>query len=222
MRKKNVYCTLDTETFGGASKPKGIYHLGGIVHDREGNIYATFNYLIMEHYDEIEKDDYAKRNFNKYVDMIAMGVVSCVPTEEDAIAEVNAICDYYGVNTFMAYNSGFDFVKTKCRNLLTEDRTFTDIWLMALQTVATKKSFQNYCIENNFLTKKGNFKTSAETVYGYLTNNNGYIEEHTAFEDSKIEMQIFLACLKMHKAFTQNCHCFDLPTSYELFKGVRV
>ena len=38
---KNIYCTLDTETFGGAAFPKGIYHLAGIIHDRQGNILAT-------------------------------------------------------------------------------------------------------------------------------------------------------------------------------------
>ena len=73
---KNIYCTLDTETFGGASNPKGIYHLAGIIHDRQGNILATFNYLIAEHYEEIEKDDYAKKNFFKYLEMIQNGIVT--------------------------------------------------------------------------------------------------------------------------------------------------
>ena len=43
---KKMYCTLDTETFGGAANPKGIYNLGGRIHDREGNVVASFNYLI--------------------------------------------------------------------------------------------------------------------------------------------------------------------------------
>ena len=46
---KNVYCVLDTETYGGAAFPKGIYHLAGIIHDRQGNVYGCFNYLIAEH-----------------------------------------------------------------------------------------------------------------------------------------------------------------------------
>ena len=38
MNKKIIYCTLDTETVGGASNPTGMYNLGCTIHDREGNI----------------------------------------------------------------------------------------------------------------------------------------------------------------------------------------
>ena len=41
MNKKIIYCTLDTETVGGASNPTGMYNLGCTIHDREGNIFAT-------------------------------------------------------------------------------------------------------------------------------------------------------------------------------------
>ena len=216
---KNIYCTLDTETFGGASNPKGIYHLAGIIHTRKGEVLATFNYLISEHYNEIEKDSYAKRNFHKYADMIANGIVTSIPTEKMAVEMVNNLCEFYGVNVMTAYNSGFDFVKTECRELL-NGRQFIDTWLMALQTITTKKSYEKFCVENGYLTKKRNLQTSAEVVYRFLTSNTNFIEEHTAFEDSKIEMQIFLECLKMHKKFTQNTHCFDMENSYKLFKKV--
>ena len=216
---KNIYCTLDTETFGGASNPKGIYHLAGIIHTRKGEVLATFNYLISEHYNEIEKDSYAKRNFHKYADMIANGIVTSIPTEKMAVEMVNNLCEFYGVNVMTAYNSGFDFVKTECRELL-NGRQFIDTWLMALQTITTKKSYEKFCVENGYLTKKRNLQTSAEVVYRFLTSNTDFIEEHTAFEDSKIEMQIFLECLKMHKKFTQNTHCFDMESSYKLFKKV--
>ena len=216
---KNIYCTLDTETFGGASNPKGIYHLAGIIHTRKGEVLATFNYLISEHYNEIEKDSYAKRNFHKYADMSANGIVTSIPTEKMAVEMVNNLCEFYGVNVMTAYNSGFDFVKTECRELL-NGRQFIDTWLMALQTIATKKSYEKFCVENGYLTKKRSLQTSAEVVYRFLTSNTDFIEEHTAFEDSKIEMQIFLECLKMHKKFTQNTHCFDMENSYKLFKKV--
>ena len=216
---KNIYCTLDTETFGGASNPKGIYHLAGIIHTRKGEVLATFNYLISEHYNEIEKDSYAKRNFHKYADMIANGIVTSIPTEKMAVEMVNNLCEFYGVNVMTAYNSGFDFVKTECRELL-NGRQFIDTWLMALQTITTKKSYEKFCVENGYLTKKRNLQTSAEVVYRFLTSNTDFIEEHTSFEQSKIEMQIFLECLKMHKKFTQNTHCFDMENSYKLFKKV--
>lgn len=62
--KKNIYCTIDTETIGGAVNPTGTYNYGGIIHDKQGNVYATFSFLIMEHYDKIRNDDYAKKKFS--------------------------------------------------------------------------------------------------------------------------------------------------------------
>ena len=208
---KNIYCTLDTETFGGAAFPKGIYHLAGIIHDRQGNILATFNYLIAEHYDEINKDEYAKRNFQKYQELIADGVVTMIPTEDLAVEMVNAICDFYGVRYMMAFNSAFDFVKTACYSLI-ENREFIDIYLMSLQTITHLKKYATFCRENGFRSRSGkNVATSAESIYAFLTNNAEYKEEHTAFEDSKIEMEIFLACQKTHKKYTKNAHAWDCP-----------
>ena len=206
---KNIYCTLDTETFGGAANPKGIYHVAGFIHDRNGEVIAPFNYLIAEHYDEIEKDNYAKKNFHLYLDMVANGNITVIDTEEMAIHAIDALCNYYNVKYMMAYNSVFDFTKTACRELI-ENREFIDIYLMALQSITHLKKYAKFCYENGFRSSsKKSVATTAETVYAFLTNNVGYREEHTALEDSKIEMQIFLACLKTHKKFTKNCHAWD-------------
>ena len=93
----NIYCTLDTETFGGASNPKGIYHLGGIIHNRKGEILATFNYLILEHYNQIAKDSYAKKNFNLYLDYVNNGICTAIPTEQDAINQIKALYKDFNV-----------------------------------------------------------------------------------------------------------------------------
>jgi hypothetical protein len=214
---KNIYCTLDTETFGGASKPKGIYHLAGLIHDRQGNILATFNYLIMEHYNEIQTDSYAKKNFYRYQNYVANGITTAIPTEQDAINNVKALYNYYSVKYSMAFNTGFDFCKTKCKELL-EISEFIDIWLMALETLAQQKKYQRFCLQNDCLSQsKKTCSTTAETFYRYLTGNTDFLEEHTAFEDSKIEMIIFLECLKKHTKFTKNCHCFDYEKRFKLF-----
>lgn len=207
--KKNIYLTLDTETVGGASNPTGTYHVGGFVHDRKGNILGGFNLLIMEHYDEIKNDDYAKKNFHIYEEGLKNGTFTVVDTEEHALKIISSICDYFGVKYVMAYNTGFDYVKTFCKALI-EDREFIDIYLMTLQTIAHKKSYARFCRENGFKSRSGKTcATTAESVYAYLTDNADYKEEHTALEDSKIEMEIFLACLKMHKKYTKNVHQWD-------------
>ena len=126
MAKKTLYCTIDTETVGGASSPTGMYNEGCTIHDNEGNILATTNILVMEHYDEIAKDDYAKQNFHLYEERLQNGELTAVATEEEAYAIVYNLCKFYGVKYVMAYNSGFDFVKTIYRNLL-EELEFIDL-----------------------------------------------------------------------------------------------
>ena len=206
---KIIYCTLDTETVGGASNPTGMYNLGCVIHDREGNIFATTSLLVMEHYDEIRYDDYAKKNFPIYAERLARGEMSAVATEMEALSVVRNLCKFYGVRYVMAYNSAFDLTKTVCRELANEFE-FIDIYLMALQTITHKKSFAKFCHENGFCSSsKKSCSTTAQTVYGYITDNADYIEEHTALSDALIEMEIFLACLKMHKKFHKNIHQWD-------------
>lgn len=218
---KNIYCTLDTETFGGATNPKGIYHVAGQIHDKDGTVLASFNYLISEYYEEIEKDEYAKKNFYRYAEMINEGSITMISNEEEAIIMIDNLCNTYNVKYMMAYNSAFDFEKTCCRRLI-ENREFIDIYLMALQTVTHLKSYAKFCSEHNLLSFSGKtYSTSAETVYAFITNNADYEEEHTALEDAKIEKNIFIRCLKMHKKFTKNAHqyncrvgkCFPRPSA---------
>jgi hypothetical protein len=207
--RKNVYCTLDTETVGGASAPTGMYNLGCTIHDKDGNIFATCSLLVMEHYEEIKNDDYAKKNFAIYEQRLIAGQITAVATERQALEIVRSLCHFYGVKYVMAYNSAFDFTKTICRELLDEFE-FIDLYLMALQTITHLKAYQKFCVENNFKSRSGkNCATSAESVYAFITDNADYIEEHTALSDALIEMEIFVRCYAMHKKFTKNEHQFD-------------
>lgn len=218
---KNIYCTLDTETLGGASSKKDeivpIYHLGGIIHDRMGNVIASFNYLIMENFENIRNSYYGKGKVNEYLNMIDNGIATAVSTEVEAIEAVNNLLNFYNVKYLMAFNSGFDFGKTNCKTLI-EEREFIDIWLMTIQTLTHRKKYATFCRENGFKSgSKRSVSTTAETVYAFLTDNAEYKEEHTAFEDSKIEMEIFLACQKQHMKYTKNKHCWDCKEENKYF-----
>lgn len=209
MNKKNIYCTLDTETVGGAAKPKGMYNLGAVIHDKDGNIFATTSILVMEHYGDINEDEYSKKNFPLYEERLINGSISAVATEVEAVSIVRNLCRFYGVKYVMAYNSSFDFCKTVCRDLLDEFE-FIDLYLMALQTITHQKGFDKFCHENNFIAKSGNScATGVEAVYAYMTNNPNFEEEHTALSDAMQEMEIFVKCYSLHKRFTKNCHQHD-------------
>lgn len=207
--RKNIYCTLDTETVGGASNPDGMYNLGCVIHDKQGNILATTSMIVMEHYDKIRNDDYAKKNFPIYEERLYKGQMSAVATEKEAVEIIRNLCKMYDVKYVMAYNSAFDFTKTICRELLT-DFDFIDIYLMALQTITHLKKYAKFCRENQLYSKsKKTLSTSAESVYAFITDNADYVEEHTALSDALIEMEIFKRCDAMHKKYTKNCHQFN-------------
>lgn len=206
---KTLYCTLDTETVGGASTPTGTYNFGCVIHDRQGNIFATCSLLVMEHFEEIRNDDYAKKNFPIYAERLASGEMTAVATEAEALSIIRNLCRFYGVKYVMAYNTGFDLVKTACRDLC-NDFEFIDLYLMALQTITHQKGYAKFCRENGFKSRTGkSCATSAESVYAYITNNPDYEEEHTAFADALIEMAIFVKCYSLHKKFTKNAHQWD-------------
>lgn len=212
---KTMYLTLDTETFGGASQPKGIYDIGGVIHDRDGVIVAPFNFIIAENYHEINADSYAKKNFPRYQDKITHTQVSVVATEQDAIMAIKNLCDFYNVRYVMAFNTGFDYCKTACRELL-EGREFIDIYLMANQIFGLRPSYVNFCRANGLKSGSGkSIATSAQSYYAFLTNCPDYQEEHMALADSLIELEIFKRCIKAHKAYTKNCHFFDYPDRWD-------
>jgi hypothetical protein len=207
--RENIYCTIDSETIGGAANPTGAYNLGCVIHNGKGKIFATTSMLVMEHYDKIRDDDYAKKNFPIYAERLARGEMSAVATENEACSIIRNLCRFYNVKYIMAYNSGFDFVKTILRELLNEFE-FIDLYLMALQTICHQKGYAKFCHENGFKSRSGkSCATSAESVYAFITNNPEYKEEHTALSDALIEMEIFVKCYSLHKKFTKNVHQFD-------------
>lgn len=207
--RKTIYCTLDTETVGGASNPTGMYNLGCVIHDKDGNIFATTSMLVMEHYDKIRNDDYAKKNFPIYEERLCRGEMTAIASEAQAVEVVRSLCKMYNVKYVMAYNSSFDFTKTVCRELLV-DFEFIDIYLMALQTITHLKKYAKFCRENELYSRsRKTCSTSAESVYAFITDNADYAEEHTALSDAMIEMEIFKRCYAMHKKYTKNCHQYE-------------
>ena len=129
---KITYCTLDTETVGGACGNNDIYNLSGIVHDREGNYLATFNFIVAEHFNRIDEAFYGKKTFHRYGEMLAKGEITVISTEAEAINIVNSLLNFYNVKYVMAFNTAFDYTKTNC-SILLEGREFIDIQLMAMQ-----------------------------------------------------------------------------------------
>lgn len=215
---KKLYCTLDTETLNGIVTPKLAYHIAGIIHDNTGKIVATFNYLVAQLFDAIRNDDYHKAHFSDYQEMVQNGSATLVPTVDDAVNAIEALLSFYGVETVMAYNAGFDLVRGACSPLV-ESREWVDLYCMALECLTIRKKYAQFCRDNNLRSRSGRtVATSAEAVYAFLTADPSYEERHTAFEDSKIEMEIFVACIRAHKKYSKNIVARDAGKLYQIPK----
>lgn len=193
---------LDTETIG-LQKPF-IYDLGYIVYDTD-------------HHAKIKEKDYIISNiwknrplietayyYNKkplYIERLKSGYSKMISWGNACRFLANDI-KRYNVEKVFAYNSRFDynaFAKTCAlfnRVNPLEKVEVCDI-MNEIKEITNSTDYKEFCKKNALLTKhkKPRSQRKAETLYKYLTKNVEYKEEHTALEDSKIELFILLTAL---------------------------
>ena len=66
-----------------------------------------------------------------------------------------------------------------------------DIWGLSCENLLNNDAYRKFCVDNQLITNSGKyFSTTAESTYKYLTQNEKFIESHTAIEDTDIECEI--------------------------------
>lgn len=122
----------------------------------------------------------------------------------------------YKVVRAFAYNSPFDEKVFnfncdwfKCNN------PFDNIPIIDIRGFVHKflvnDKFKDFCEENEYFTDSGNYSTTAETVYRFLSNDRDFDEEHTALADSRIEKDILFSCVLFGA---------DLMTEYQVKRSI--
>lgn len=72
------------------------------------------------------------------------------------------------------------------------------------KAIAFTKEYQEFCENNSLFTEAGNYSTTAEAVYRYITDNAEFEEEHTALADSDIECDILWYCVQQGCEWEKN------------------
>jgi hypothetical protein len=67
---------------------------------------------------------------------------------------------------------------------------------MAREALKNCEEYDTFCYENNYLTKRGCKRFTAEILYRFFSGNNDFEESHTGLEDVLIEKEILKECLK--------------------------
>ena len=107
----------------------------------------------------------------------------------------------YEIELAFAYNSPFD-IKVfdfncewfKCNNPF-DNIEIRDIMCFTHKFIAFREDYQEFCDTYGLYTESGNYSTSAETMFRYITQNVCFEEEHTALADSEIEFEILMTCV---------------------------
>lgn len=214
-RRRHYILTVDVEAAGGSGNPL-IYDIGYAIVDKKGNIYETRSYIIEEiFYDkDLMNTAYYKEKVPMYLKDIEEGrrtVVKFMDMREDLIN----LALKYKVKTISAYNLMFDrkALTTTIRHILKNDKVkFLPkelgniqqlcIWCLACETLYIQKSFSKMAVKNNWLTEAGNYKTSAEIGYRFITGDINFIESHTGLEDVLIETKIMAYAFRQNKKRT--------------------
>lgn len=203
--KKN-FIVLDTEGMSGG-RP---YNIGYIVANSDGKIIAQRSFAclpcVMENLNNSLKSSQKEvtKMTHKNIEEILCNPHKyqwcTISNVKDAL--ISDITEY-DISEIWAYNVTFD--KGEINRLFNDDIMhelsieWLDIWSAVVMTKCLTKKFVKFCKKNNFLTEKGNCKTSAEVVYAYMTKNIDFKEEHTALEDCKIELELLLWAKKTKK-----------------------
>jgi hypothetical protein len=206
-------CPLDKEFQGVTPFNMFVYDIGWAVVDKRGNVYETKSYInedIFIHEKELMKSSYYANKLPKYYEDIKNGtrvVASWYEIRKDLVETMKR----YETNIVCAHNARFDdgatkntqrwLTKSKYRFFLPYGTEIWDTMKMANDVVAKTPTYKVFCKENGYMTKHKTPRpqVKAEVLYKYITNDNDFIESHTALEDVLIEKEILAYCFKKHK-----------------------
>lgn len=123
----------------------------------------------------------------------------------------------YNIQHAFAYNSSFDEKVFnfncdwfKCINPLDTVQVH-DIRGQVHKKIAFTESYQAYCDKHELYTESGNYSTTAEAVFRYVSGDDEFTEEHTALADAIIELDILRHCV--------NLGC-EWETDYKVYRSI--
>lgn len=209
-KRISYYLTIDTETANTMEDPM-MYDLGGAIHDKRGNVYETFSFVIYDIFcadRELFNTAYYAEKRPMYEAQIKAGqrkIVSIFTARN----YVHDLCKKYNVKAIIAHNARFDYrstnytlryvTKSKYRYFLPYGIPVWDTLKMAQDTICKQPTYIRWCKEHDFCQKNGKPRATAEILYRYITMNAEFIEDHTGLEDVLIEKEIFVRCIRQHK-----------------------
>ena len=200
------FIVLDTETANDIDCPL-CYDLGWILTDRTGTVYESYSYVISDIFldNGLMSSAYYAEKIPQYQADLNNG--SRKLARFLTVKKIfNKCCKENNVTKIFAHNARFDYksLQTTLRYITTSKMRFffpygIEIWDTLKMSRTVFKDDENYgafCYRNDFLTKRGCRKYTAEILYRFLTDDITFTEEHKGLDDVMIEKEIMSECFK--------------------------
>lgn len=207
---------FDTETTS-IDKPF-CYNVGYVIGDTEGNILLRRDFVVEQIWHNLALFTTAYYANKRAIYVDAMRAKKAVMDKWGYIMRTMARdMKTFEVAIAYAYNSPFDdkvFTYNndwfKTINPL-DDMPLYDVRAYFIEAFVNDV-YKKWCDEHGFYTDSGNYSTTAEHAFRYVSGNLEFVEEHTALADSEIEYQILIGAAKKGVDITQEKSC---PRSIE-------
>ena len=218
-KRRHYILVLDTETCNTNMDEKGrldfhnglCYDIGWIVADTKGNIYERRSFVnedIFYGKRDLMQSCYYANKIPNYYEQIDSGERELSTTHRIRFAMLEDM-RIYDITEVCAHNAKFDVcVLNSTLRYVTNGRYRywfpygTEVWdsmMMASSVVLQMPTYQKFCTENEYLTKNGCPRKTAEILYRFIAHDNEFEESHTGLEDVLIEYQIVIYCYRQHK-----------------------
>jgi DNA polymerase III epsilon subunit-like protein len=197
---------LDTETTNDIDCPF-VYDVGYQIFTLADGVLCERSFVNADIFldDEMMASAYFADKIPTYWDEIKSGK-RVLKKWENIKRQIAKDCKEFGVTIACAHNAAFDnrslnttqrwLTKSRYRYFLPYGVEWWDTLRMAREILRNDDNYGEFCYHNDYLTKRGGRRYTAEIIYRWLTDANTFEESHTGLEDVKIEREIFLFCIE--------------------------
>lgn len=200
------FIVIDTETTNSIDDPI-CYDIGFAVVDAKGKVYEQHSYVVADIFLDKELMSYAyfADKIPQYWEDIKAGKRKLRRFKTIKMI-FKDVCKQYGIKKIFAHNARFDnrslnltqryLTSSKFRYFFPYNTEIWDTLKMSRNTLKNIESYDRFCWENDYITKRGCKRYTAEIIYRFITGDNDFEEKHTGLEDVLIEKEILKYCLK--------------------------
>lgn len=188
------------------------YDIGWVVTDRQGRVYEQRSFVNADVFldeKELMKSAYYANKIPEYWNDIKAGIRTLTSFYNIRKALEEDVKNYR-VEQIFAHNMRFDYgalnnterwlTKSKFRYFFPYGVEICDTLKLARQLIAPMPTYKDFCIENDYLTKRGQVRLTAEILYRFISGEDDFKEEHKGLDDCLIEKEILTYCYRKHKS----------------------